>query len=41
MFSDDEIKRKRINIRKLTRRGLHPKYINMFLKLLEYIEENI
>ena len=41
MFSDDEIKRKRINIRKLKRKGLHPKYINMFLKLLEYIEENI
>ena len=41
MFSDDDIKKKRINIRKLKRKGLHPRYINMFLKLLEYIEENV
>ena len=27
--------------RKLKRDGLQPKYINMFLKLLEYIEENV
>lgn len=41
MFSDKEIKQKRILIRKLKRDGLQPKYINMFLKLLEYIEENV
>ena len=41
MFSNDEIRKKRINIRKLKRSGLHPRYINMFLKLLEYIEENV
>ena len=41
MFSDQEIKRKRIEIRKLKKNGLHPRYINMFLKLLEYLEENI
>ena len=41
MFSNDEIRKKKINIRKLKRSGLHPRYINMFLKLLEYIEENI
>ena len=40
MFSDIEIKKKRIEIRKLKKVGLHPKYINMFLKLLEYLEEN-
>lgn len=41
MFSDQEIKRKRIEIRKLKKNGLHPRYINMFLKLLEYLEENV
>ena len=41
MFNSDEIKKKRINIRKLKKDGLHPRYINMFLKLLEYMEENI
>ncbi len=35
----EDIKKKRINIRKLRRKGLHPKYITMFLKLLEYIAE--
>ncbi len=39
LFSDEDIKRKRIGIRKLKRKGLHPKYITMFLKLLEYIAE--
>lgn len=39
LFSNDEIKDKRIKIRKLKRKGLHPKYITMFLKLLEYIAE--
>ena len=41
MFSDMDNKKKRINIRKLRKYKLHPKYINMFLKLLEYIEENV
>ncbi len=41
MFSDLEIRKKRIEIRKLKKHGLHPRYINMFLKLLEYLEENI
>ncbi len=41
MFSDDEIRKKRIEIRKLRRRGLGPKYVNMFLKLLEYLDVNI
>ena len=41
MFSDLEINKKRIEIRKLKKQGLHPRYITMFLKLLEYISENI
>lgn len=42
MFNEElEIKRKRIEIRKLKKRGLGPKHINMFLKLLEYLEENV
>ena len=36
-----EIKRKRIEIRKLKKKGLSPKHINLFLKLLEYLEENV
>ena len=39
LFSDTDIKTKRIQIRKLKTKGLHPKYINLFLKLLEYIAE--
>ena len=39
LFSKLEIKDKRIKIRKLKRKGLHPKYVTMFLKLLEYIAE--
>ena len=39
LFSEEDIKKKRIDIRKLRRKGLHPKYITMFLKLLEYIAE--
>lgn len=39
LFSEEDIKKKRINIRKLRRKGLRPKYITMFLKLLEYIAE--
>ena len=41
MFNNLDISKKRIGIRKLKKKGLHPKYINMFLKLLEYMEENI
>ena len=40
MFSELDNKHKRIEIRKLKRKGLEPKYINVFLKLLEYLEEN-
>lgn len=40
MFSDMEIRKKRIAIRKLSKKGLGPKHVNMFLKLLEYVEEN-
>ncbi len=39
LFSEEEIKKKRIKIRKLKRSGLHPKYVTMFIKLLEYIAE--
>lgn len=40
MFSDKEIRKRRIEIRKLRRKGLGPKHVNMFLKLLEYLDEN-
>ena len=39
LFSNEEIKDKRIKIKKLRRKGLHPKYVTMFMKLLEYIAE--
>lgn len=39
LFSSDEIRQKRINIKKLRRKGLNPKYITMFISLLEYIAE--
>lgn len=39
MFSEDELKKKRIDIRKLSREGLQDIFIKMFLKLLEYIDE--
>lgn len=39
LFSDSEIKQKRIQIRKLKKRGLTGKHIRMFIKLLEYIAE--
>ena len=38
LFSDLPIKKKRIDIRKLRRKGLEPKFIKMFLNLLEYIK---
>ena len=39
IFSNLSIKKKRIAIRKLKRKGLESKFITMFISLLEYIEE--
>ena len=39
MFGDLPINKKRIAIRKLKKKGLSKEYINLFLKLLEYISE--
>lgn len=39
LFSDLPIRKKRIAIRKLKRKGLQPKFITMFISLLEYIEK--
>ena len=39
LFSDDEIKIKRIKIRKLKKDNLDKSFINLFLKLLEYIQD--
>ena len=39
MFSDLSVTKKRIGIRKLRRKGLSRQYMNLFLKLLEYISE--
>lgn len=39
LFSELEIKKKRIEIRKLSKKGLDKKFVKMFLRLLEYIEE--
>lgn len=38
MFSDMPINKKRIGIRKLKRKGLEVRYVNLFLKLLEYVD---
>ena len=38
LFSELPIRKKRIAIRKLKRAGLEPKFIKMFLNLLEYIK---
>lgn len=38
LFSNLPIRKKRIGIRKLKRKGLEPKFMKMFLNLLEYIE---
>lgn len=40
LFSDLEIRKKRIKIRKLNKKGLDKKYINVFINLLEYIEKS-
>lgn len=39
IFSHEEIKKKRIKIRKLRKEGLDKLFIRMFLKLLEYVAE--
>ena len=39
LFSDLDVHKKRIKIRKLKRRGLDNKYIKIFINLLEYIEK--
>ena len=39
MFSKDTISHKRIAIRKLKKKGLSKEYIQLFLRLLEYISE--
>ena len=39
IFSDLPVNKKRIGLRKLKRSGLEPKYINMFISLLEFIEK--
>ena len=38
IFNDLPIKKKRILLRKLKRDKLEPKYINMFIGLLEFME---
>ena len=38
LFNQIPVKKKRIAIRKLKRAGLEPKFIKMFLNLLEYID---
>ena len=39
IFSDLDIKKKRIALRKLRKDKLEPKYINMFIGLLNFIEK--
>jgi alpha-glucosidase (family GH31 glycosyl hydrolase) len=39
LFSDQTIKRKRIGIRRLKGQGLEGKFVKLFLKLLEYIDQ--
>ena len=39
LFSDLSIKKKRIEIRKLSNKGLEKKFIKLFLKILDYINE--
>ena len=40
IFSDLSIKKKRIALRKLKKLQLEPKYINLFISLLEFIQNN-
>ena len=37
IFSSMDVRRKRIEIRKLKKQGLQPRFINLFLKLLDYV----
>ena len=39
IFSEQSIERKRIEIRKLRKNGLDNVFINMFMKLLEYVAQ--
>ncbi len=39
LFNNDSIKKKRIKIRKLVNKGLDKKFVELFLKLLEYVEQ--
>ena len=39
LFSDLDVKKKRIKIRKLKKKGLESKYIKIFINLLEYIQK--
>lgn len=39
LFSDLSIKKKRIEIRKLSSKGLEHKFVKLFLKLLEYVDQ--
>ena len=39
LLKDTSIQEKRIAVRKLARIGLNQKYVNLFLKLLEYMAE--
>ena len=39
LFSDLDVKKKRIKIRKLKKKGLDNKYIKIFINLLEYIQK--
>lgn len=39
LFGELPINKKRIELRKLKKNGLEPKYIKLFLKLLEYVEQ--
>lgn len=39
LLSDVDVKQKRIEVRKLKKLGVNQKYINLFLKLLEYLAE--
>ena len=39
VFSNLEIKKKRIAIRKLKNKGLDNKFVKMFMRLLEYVSE--
>ena len=39
MFGELPLKKKRIEIRKLKKRGLSKEYIDLFLRLIDYISE--